>query len=178
MESAEATEFQCNEWLSKEQLSKDFFPDGIQQDTLTYKIKVKTGDIPGKSVGTDARMHITVYGTEGDTSKVTLKKSQFKDKFERGQIDIFEVDRSNIGAVRKVVIGHDGSGFFKSSSWYCEWVMVEVPALGTSYNFPCGRWFSKHEEDGALERELLFEDGGSVVQTEANQAGAFADAPA
>ena len=43
--------------------------------------------------------------------------------------------------------------------------MTDVLA-GTTWTFPCGHWFDKTKEDGAIERDLLPE-AGKIEQSEA-----------
>nr|XP_032809632.1 lipoxygenase homology domain-containing protein 1-like [Petromyzon marinus] len=75
----------------------------------TYNIKVKTGDKRGS--GTDANVYMVLYGEKDDTGKVNLKSSKTnKNKFERGQTDEFTLEAVDIGALKKIKIGHDNAG--------------------------------------------------------------------
>jgi hypothetical protein len=59
--------------------------------TTTYQIRVTTGDV--SKAGTDADVYIVLYGSKGETAKLTLRESQsFKNKFERGHTDIFNIE--------------------------------------------------------------------------------------
>jgi len=49
-------------------------------------------------------------------------------------------------------IGHDNAG--GGGAWFLDKVEIDCPALGRKWLFPCNRWLSKDEDDGALEREL------------------------
>ena len=55
---------------------------------------VVTGDERG--AGTDANVYITIYGTNGDTGKRELKQ-KFRDLFERGRTDKFQVEAIDLG---------------------------------------------------------------------------------
>lgn len=68
----------------------------------SYKIIVKTGDLPG--AGTDANVFICLYGDKGDTGDRVLTST--KDAFERNQIDIFTIEAEDVGALKKIRIGH------------------------------------------------------------------------
>ena len=61
-----------------------------------------------KGAGTDANVKITVYGSLGDSGKRPLEK-RWRDLFERGQTDDFELEiidlgRSNLRVCKKIVI--------------------------------------------------------------------------
>ena len=73
-----------------------------------YRVSVKTGDVRG--AGTDATAYIKMYGSEGDTGKITLKQSEnTKNKFERGRVDQFVVEAMDIGEVCFSFIYNSGS---------------------------------------------------------------------
>ena len=64
----------------------------------SYRVSVKTGDVRG--AGTDANAYIKIFGSEGDTGKISLKQSEnTKNKFERGRVDQFTVEAMDIGEV-------------------------------------------------------------------------------
>jgi len=46
--------------------------------------------------------------------------------------------------------GCKGSG----PGWFLDWVKVTNMASNRTWNFPCGRWLSKDEDDGKIERVL------------------------
>ncbi|XP_033890281.3 lipoxygenase homology domain-containing protein 1-like [Acipenser ruthenus] len=169
--------FPCERWLATDeddgQIARELVPvdeafmkknsdsDEQSQATLgleqkaqstTYTVTVKTGD--KKYAGTDANVFITLYGDKDDTGIVNLKASKtYKNKFERGQIDVFTVEAVDIGMLKKIRIGHDCLG--NSSGWFLDWVEIDAPSLGQKLRFPCGRWLDKAEDDGATERDLF-----------------------
>ena len=50
--------------------------------------------------GTDANVHIKIFGVKGDTGTLQLKNADSsKNKFERGRTDIFRLEASDIGKV-------------------------------------------------------------------------------
>ena len=49
-------------------------------------------------------------------------------------------------------IGHDNAGF--RPDWLLERVEIDVPKLGHTWLFPCGKWISKSKGEGQLELEL------------------------
>ncbi|XP_075441794.1 lipoxygenase homology domain-containing protein 1 isoform X2 [Ascaphus truei] len=134
---------------------------GLEQKakSTTYTVRVKTGE--KKNSGTDANIFLILYGEKDDTGLMNLKASKTnKNKFERGQIDVFTVEAVDIGALKKIKVGHDNKG--SSAGWFLDWVEIDAPSLGQRVKFPCGRWLDKSEDDGATERYLF----PSELQTE------------
>ncbi|XP_073475133.1 lipoxygenase homology domain-containing protein 1 [Aquarana catesbeiana] len=176
--------FPCQRWLAVDeddgQISRMLVPvneafmkkdeDGEEQSlatlgleqkakSTTYTVRVKTGD--KKNAGTDANVFIILYGEKDDTGLMNLKASKTnKNKFERGQTDVFTVEAVDIGPLKKIKIGHDNKG--PSAGWFLDWVEIDAPSLGHRVKFPCGRWLDKTEDDGDIERYLF----PSELQTE------------
>ena len=64
----------------------------------SYHIHVKTGDV--SSAGTDANVYLIIYGAKGDTGQLMLRQSSsYKNKFERGKVDVFKIEATDIGQV-------------------------------------------------------------------------------
>ena len=61
---------------------------------VKYEIVVITGDVKG--AGTNANVHITIFGTNGNTGKRPLTKA-FRDLFERNQTDKFQIEALDLG---------------------------------------------------------------------------------
>ncbi|KAM5220871.1 lipoxygenase homology domain-containing protein 1 isoform 1-T1 [Hipposideros larvatus] len=127
---------------------------GLEQKDkcTTFSVTVKTGD--KKDAGTDANVFLTLYGTLENTGMVALASSKVNSvMFKKESIEIFTVETLDLGDLWKIRIGHDNTG--KSPSWFLEWVEVDAPSLGKCMTFPCGRWLSKDEDDGAIVRDLF-----------------------
>ena len=61
-------------------------------------MKVKTGDI--FQGGTDADVHLKIFGEKGDTDKIRLSTANnTSNKFERGRIDNFILEFDDLGKV-------------------------------------------------------------------------------
>ena len=67
--------------------------------TAVYQIEVQTGKETG--AGVDAGVDIVITGSNGELPKFALKnaKSNNKDLFEKGNLDIFELKEKDIGKV-------------------------------------------------------------------------------
>ena len=75
-----------------------------------YKVHVFTGD--KWRGGTDANVYLCIYGEKGDTGKRQLKQSSTnRNKFERNQEDIFDIECADLGRLNKILIGHDNANF-------------------------------------------------------------------
>jgi hypothetical protein len=97
--------FECNRWLAVDEddglIVRELLADKLQfLDTITYNVKVKTGDV--RNAGTDARVTLKIFGKKGDTGSRHLKQSEnTSNKFERNRVDDFKIEAEDIGKVRK-----------------------------------------------------------------------------
>lgn len=66
----------------------------MNRQMMKYTVKVITAD--EKGAGTDANVKITIYGSLGDSGQRPLEK-RWRDLFERGQTDDFELDCIDLG---------------------------------------------------------------------------------
>jgi hypothetical protein len=80
---------------------------------VPYEIKVYTSNISG--AGTDANVHIEIYGQDKTTGEVMLcGKTDRKGKFQTGSIDTFVLELEDVGEeIEKIRIGHDNTGMGK-----------------------------------------------------------------
>ncbi|NXC47423.1 LOXH1 protein, partial [Penelope pileata] len=111
--------------------------EGSQEGNQTeYTIKVYTGDKRG--AGTDANVHIILFGSEGKSKIFHLSQSlEHQDPFERGKVDTFNVKTKELGSLHSVEIGHDGKGF--ASGWFLEKVEITDASTNSVYCFNCNR---------------------------------------
>jgi lipoxygenase homology domain-containing protein 1 len=68
---------------------------------------------------------ITLYGENGDSGERELRKSNHRNKFERNQVDEFELKAIELGELLKLKIRIDESGF--GSAWYLEKIEISNP---------------------------------------------------
>ncbi|NXJ81497.1 LOXH1 protein, partial [Trogon melanurus] len=101
-----------------------------------YTIKVYTGDKRG--AGTDANVHIILFGSEDKSEVFELSQSlEQQDPFERGKVDTFKIKTKKIGSLQSIEIGHDGKGF--ASDWFLEKVEITDASRNSVYCFNCNR---------------------------------------
>jgi hypothetical protein len=116
---------------------------------VRYEVVVVTAN--EKGAGTDANVHITIYGSHGDSGRQPLKQ-RFRDLFEKGQTDKFTLEVLDLGELNKLRIEHDNKGF--NAGWLCDHVSITNLATGKQTLFPCGKWLDKSKGDGELFKEL------------------------
>ncbi|XP_069710231.1 oxygen-regulated protein 1 [Phaenicophaeus curvirostris] len=126
--------------------------EGSQARNLTeYTIKVYTGDKRG--AGTDANVHIILFGNEDKSEAFQLSHSlDHPDPFERGKVDTFKIKTKILGSLQSIEIGHDGKGF--ASGWFLEKVEITDASSNSVYCFNCNRWLAEDESDGRTTVQL------------------------
>lgn len=100
---------------------------------MQYSVTVTTGHKRG--AGTDANVFLEVYGANGSTGKRPLRKSStHRNKFEKGNDDVFVIEACDLGRLSRIKIGHDNSGFggaaWSSLLLFC---MVRRPVVSVVY---------------------------------------------
>ena len=68
-----------------------------------YTVHCFTGD--KRYAGTDANVHVTLFGEKGDSGQLILDNK--KNNFERGKKDTFNLECPHLGKLRKIRIGND-----------------------------------------------------------------------
>ena len=66
-----------------------------------YRVTVFTGDV--RRAGTDATVHITLFGEQGDSGQLVLDND--KNNFERARKDEFTLECPHLGKLKKIRIG-------------------------------------------------------------------------
>lgn len=90
---------------------------------------MKTSNVPG--AGTDANVYVILFGLNGDTGELHLKKSETnKSPFENDQLDVFSFkEMLSTGEMSKCRVWHDNKGkpVLFGGSWslgtYCFWTV-------------------------------------------------------
>ena len=106
-------------------------------DLIDYIFYVRTGD--RKNAGTDANIKVILYG-DGDkkTDKIKLHNT-FRNDFERGQLDTFEVKKQvRLRSIEKIELWRDNFGF--GSEWYVDYITIRRKDRNDEFNFPIFRW--------------------------------------
>ncbi|BFZ06647.1 hypothetical protein BsWGS_09686 [Bradybaena similaris] len=107
-------------------------------------IHVYTGD--RRHAGTDATVHIILYDVNNSASSEINMGNFFKNDFERGQLDTFEVKSEQITALQRPVklsriqLWKDSLGF--ATDWFVDKIEVENKNSNERFIFPFFRWIN------------------------------------
>ncbi|KAK7503970.1 hypothetical protein BaRGS_00004702, partial [Batillaria attramentaria] len=127
-----------------------------------YEVRVYTGK--EDNAGTKATVYFNMFGEHGDIGKRFLLKSNNRVPFQRGQVDVFEVEAVSLGKLTQLLIGHDGTK--AGDGWYLESVVVRESKNATwEYIFPCNKWLDSGREDRKIERMLQVKAHESAEDT-------------
>ena len=84
----------------------------------TWNVYVYTSDVSNS--GTDANVGICLYGKKGKSDEIMLDNKS--DNFEKGALDSFKVNISDIGQPYKLRVYHDNTG--RGPGWHLNKVKV------------------------------------------------------
>jgi hypothetical protein len=90
----------------------------IKASRTNWSVLVYTSNL--KNAGTDANVHIQIFGDKAQTSALPLEKKGETNLFETGKCDKFDMNLPDIGKPTKIKIGHDNVGL------YPEWHLDKV----------------------------------------------------
>lgn len=154
-------EFECGRWLDDSQddgkTKRELMTGSNESDMAHYTVMALTGDKRGCC--TDANVHMTLYGANGDGGLRKLESGQ--NDFERAQDDKFEFECEDLGVLTKIRIGHDNDGV--GPGWFCDRLLVTKKG-STPVTFPVYQWFDKSNGDGLIERTVKPGEGGPAEE--------------
>nr|XP_060466524.1 lipoxygenase homology domain-containing protein 1-like [Panthera onca] len=87
-----------------------------------WKVLVLTGNR-----GTQANVTLWVYGDEGVTGPISLRKDSPEELFLPRREDEFQVEIRSVGKIYKIRLGHDGTS--EQPEWSLQRVMVFILCL-------------------------------------------------
>lgn len=116
--------------------------------SITYKVTVVTGDVPG--AGTDANVYLSIYGDVASSTDNRLNSTIAS--FEKGQTDIFYLTLPDLGNLQKITIYHDNTGV--APGWYLDRVIITNSSTGQYWTFSCNCWLAVDEGDGSITRTI------------------------
>jgi len=116
--------------------------------SYAYTVTFKTGTQIG--AGTDSNVYLRMIGEHGSSEELQLKTEI--GHMERGMTDKYSVSSEDVGALKKIIVRHDNTGF--GPAWYLEWIRVN-DGRGKSYHFECNDWLDKESLSGNI--RLLYE---------------------
>ena len=102
-----------------------------------FNVYVKTGD--QLHAGTDAEVKIILHSESGNHTDPIKLDYLFRDDFERGQLDKFELTNlTNVDDVKKIELFREEANV--SSDWFVDYIEIENAGSGKQYLFPIFRW--------------------------------------
>eukprot|EP01052_Picozoa_sp_SAG31_P020751 SAG31_NODE_1574_length_7845_cov_6.400207_3_plen_1384_part_00 len=104
-----------------------------------YVVDIKTGI--DASAGTTANVWVDLVGDHGDTGEIFLRNSAIATPFLPGQRDTFTIEWPDLGTLRKLRVGHDGSG--TNPAWLIAWIRVGNPNDNNALSFSVGQWIDE-----------------------------------
>ena len=125
-----------------------------------YHVTVKTGSQSG--AGTDARVFVTLHGSQGKLGKKRLVRGgggggagvrggggagggAGEMRFAEGSLERFRVRGPGVGELRQVTVEHNG--LKEQQAWFLDHLTVTEEGSGLKWHFPCGQWLSLHHHD-------------------------------
>ncbi|XP_029915187.1 lipoxygenase homology domain-containing protein 1 [Myripristis murdjan] len=109
----------------------------IKRVEVVYETTVVTGDT--QYAGTDTSIFLTVYGANGSTEEMLLRKNA--DRFERGQEDTFNLEIDDIAPLKKIRLRIDGTG--SRPDWFLDRILMRNLTTEEVYLFTYENWLSK-----------------------------------
>lgn len=120
------------------------FTLGFANTIVTYRIAFVTGRSLTSST-TTANVWLMLSGEHGDTGRFQIPRGEYE----------VELKHSNLGLLTTLRIGHDNMGI--KPGIFVEMLVVRNLVTDTVWKFPCGRWLSRGEDDGSIQRLLVGE---------------------
>ena len=117
--------------------------------------------------GTDANVFVTLFGENGDSGELELKKSETNiNKFERNRADVFMFKSLlSLGELIKCRVRHDNTGsFIGNANWHLDHIKAEDLGNGRQFMFKCNKWLSLSKEDRQIVRELKPEESADTAR--------------
>lgn len=147
--------FLTNRWLAKDEADRklyaSFTPSSVTQVT-DYRITIFTGEA-ADGAGTDARVYLKAFGSNGSFSLTNINDPDDSDDFEAGDVNrVTYTCGCDIGDISRITIGHDNSG--KGAAWFVDGVKIQNLRTGKVWCFPVYRWLSKDKDDKQIERTV------------------------
>ena len=101
------------------------------------------------NAGTTANVHVVLIGEQGRRSRPFHLTNASCILFARGSVTTFSLSLpESIGAVERVQVWHDNSGF--SPSWFLNSIKVLDTFSSQQWVFPCYKWLSARKGDSSI----------------------------
>jgi hypothetical protein len=109
---------------------------GSNLGSLTYSVKVYTGDVSG--AGTDSNIFLSFRGANGEIREQRLNALISTNAFERNQTDyVTLVNLAPVGELLSITVRSDN--MYPGSAWYLGWIEISAPGI-TTRRFNFNKW--------------------------------------
>ncbi|XP_029436484.1 lipoxygenase homology domain-containing protein 1 [Rhinatrema bivittatum] len=133
--------------------------DTEDEKMIPYHINITTGQ--EKDGGTESRVYVIIMGLQKvQTARLWLDLPKEKKGFAPGSVEKFSVVGLDVGEIKKMEMGHDGTT--PESCWLVEEIQLIVPTKGVIYTFVCNCWLAKDRGDGLTARVFNILDANSI----------------
>ncbi|XP_030048769.1 lipoxygenase homology domain-containing protein 1 [Microcaecilia unicolor] len=134
--------------------------DTEDRTMIPYHINITTGQ--EKDGGTESRVYIIIMGLQKvQTARLWLDLPKEKKGFAPGSVEKFSVVGLDVGEIKKMEMGHDGTT--PESCWLVEEIQLIVPTKGIMYTFVCNCWLAKDRGDGLTARVFNILDANCIA---------------
>uniref|UniRef100_A0A8C4RVI6 Oxygen-regulated protein 1 n=1 Tax=Erpetoichthys calabaricus TaxID=27687 RepID=A0A8C4RVI6_ERPCA len=123
-------ETECELPVTRKKDGKPIYP------VVQYQVHIYTGHL--NQAETQSPVFICLFGERGDSGQRLLHKSDQPIRFQKGQMDTFQLDAVSLGKLQRVLLRCEAAT--KSQYWYCEKVVIKEPEEDSEYIFNCERW--------------------------------------
>ena len=114
----------------------------FKQSGLSHIVSVKTGD--QLQAGTDANVKLILHAEAGQKSDEISLDYLFRDDFERGQLDSFQLKNlGHLEDIHKIELWRDNKGL--GADWYVDYIEIENVNSRQRFVFPLFRWIKAHK---------------------------------
>ncbi|KAL6113992.1 loxhd1 [Pungitius sinensis] len=126
---------------------------------IPYHFTLSTG--MERDASTTARVYVIIIGpNDVETDRLWLDPPEGKNSFTAGTMEHFVCYGTDVGAIKRVELGHNG--VTPESCWLVDELSVAVPTKGIKYIFPCKCWLAKDRGDGLTARLFNVLDSSTI----------------
>ncbi|XP_077943299.1 lipoxygenase homology domain-containing protein 1 [Gasterosteus aculeatus] len=126
---------------------------------IPYHFTLSTG--MDRDGSTTARVFVIIIGpNDVETDRLWLDLPEGKKCFAAGTMEHFVCYGTDVGAIKRVELGHNG--VTPESCWLVDELSVAVPTKGIKYIFPCKCWLAKDRGDGLTARLFNVLDSSTI----------------
>uniref|UniRef100_A0A8C8W9Z7 Oxygen-regulated protein 1 n=1 Tax=Panthera leo TaxID=9689 RepID=A0A8C8W9Z7_PANLE len=139
--------------------AKEIRPSQSSKSLLSedeWEVLVLTGNR-----GTQANVTLWVYGDEGVTGPISLRKDSPEELFLPRREGEFQVEIRSVGKIYKIRLGHDGTS--EQPEWSLQRVTMQHVKSKETLDFAANAWLSRMQADGIVCELPVVREGQAIV---------------